>query len=594
MSGTQYTIKQNSADSHQSTPWAGVTFLSFNKKDTVNFSSSNNASLNMSVTNYTVVSDIIRIQVNSSKSNNMITAEAVLSSGHLNYQALISPGDHALIWIHDDIGQYQKVMGAAHDSKAANGFNSGLKFIGKVNSVRSAFTTSSNGIKTLRYMVTFKGFSEFSTKVYYNPLLQDPNGNNTDVGQQQNIQNLYAAITTSWQNYLLTGSEAANRVDNLIKFFIKIFLGNGPDSSSTNVVATTDTGTFAAVRSPNEAFLVPKELLSILGLPSQNSRAPNYADVLNVSAIGIQSYSYGGFEPYIANLLYGNLIAIPDLFNDVVLWSLIQGVSNAWLNETYTAIRLDKNNRIVPRFIARQIPFSSIHLEKRLNSMGIDQNSVQYTPFLSLPRWIIDPTMQINSFNIGTSDIARYNFFQVYAQLTDVQSPIPNFAQLAQIKAGNLQMDGLDISRNGTRTLLAQTGTGLTHPSGDIGEIRAWTALVSDWYANGHLKLNGHIDCVGISAPICVGDNLQVAGKVFHIESITHMYEVAEGTGHKSFSTSIDLSNGVLADGTYDYHDPKMRKNITNPLASGYSDEEVYINGRPIISAIANKDSKGK
>jgi hypothetical protein len=262
------------------------------------------------------------------------------------------------------------------------------------------------------------------------------------------------------------------------------------------------------------------------------------------------------------------------------------------MNESYTAIRLDQNNRIVPRFIVRQIPFSSIFLPKRLKSMSIDPNIVKHTPFLDLPRWVIDPSMQINSFNIGTSDVPRFNFFQVYAQLNSVQGALGAAgAQYAQINAGNYAIDEIDISRHGVRTMTPDTGCGLSDPliSGFSGfsEIQTWTALVTDWYANGHLKLSGNINCVGISAPICVGDNLQIAGKLLHIESLTHNYEVTDGEKPvKSFSTTMDLAHGILTNGKYDYNDAKMRKNLKNPLAPGFSDEEVYINGQPIISSL--------
>jgi hypothetical protein len=59
--------------------------------------------------------------------------------------------------------------------------------------------------------------------------------------------------------------------------------------------------------------------------------------------------------------------------------------------------------------------------------------------------------------------------------------------------------------------------------------------------------LNGTINCFGIQSPICEGDNLEFDGVVFHIESVAHQFAMSPD-GHKSWTTRLELTNGMRAD----------------------------------------------
>lgn len=563
MSGIQYSISQNQpTDSQQAQPWAVIKFFSFFHKDTL-YNQDGTATLQNAtqVRELVITSDIMRIQTSSNKNSFQMTAEAVLSSGDLNYQAVLSPGDHAMIWLGNDRRDIERLVPLIKNNSPANDFLSGLKFIGRVNSVRSILNTSPSGIKTLRYVVTFKGFSEFGTNVYYNKFLAPAE-----------TEFILSQISKDWQTYFFSQDRTKANVQKLIQFLIDAFLGQGPGPDARYLEK--------AVRSPNYAFLIPRQMLNILGITNQ-SHTPNYANMLNY-IMGVQRYNNSNsFLPdintgttnsvhkFTTQLLHGTVTALPDNFNNVQLWDLIQQVCNPSINEIYTTLRVDNNNSIMPHFIARLIPFTSIY--SSVNGGG--------SKFIDLPRWIIDNSMAIHSFNFGTSDAARFNFFQVYGNLYGLGAD-PQSVQQMQIAGKNFTIDDVDISRNGSRNMITTTLVDFSDSQDLSLNINTWAKLITDWYGNGHLKLNGSVNCAGIREPICVGDNLQIAGNLFHIEGVSHIYECQEDTGLKSFVTSMDLSQGVLSNGQYAFFAPRKRADM-NPdnkgLEPGFSDEEVAI-----------------
>lgn len=598
MAGQRFLIEQNQPDSHQSVPWCIAHFMSFAVRDTFYKTDGEvNSETKMRVNNYTIVSDIMNCKVESSKSSPMMTAELTLSSGDFNYQSLLTPGDHCAIWMHNDPGVFERISNQLislpsrsnpkdKHVKYANDQNSGLKFVGRVNSVRSVYRLGAGGIKTLTFMVTLKGFSELQSMVYFNPLLSPKHKENNANEKEDNKEAVFNEIATEWNSYL-TNEKSNRTVTGLLDFLIDIFLGKGP--KITSVGQKND-------KSPNAAFLMPSFLTKMLGIDSP-SKPTKYSDILH-TMIGIQKYN----ESYVPlnlkkqtvtqrvgeneNQLLGNLVTLPDQFNNVTIWSLLHEHSNLALNEMYVAMRMNDKNRIVPTLIIRQIPFTSkkfVNANKPKNVKGHKFNAdkdAPYTEFLSLPVWEIDPTMVISSYNIGTSDSTRFNFFQVYGQYLGFGGS-PQDEMQRQIAQGNYRIDSLDIARHGTRSFITTTNASFNSGNSRFENPGKWAELVADWYANSQLKLTGSITCPGIPDPICIGDNLQFDGTVFHIESCMHYYEVAEGKNAvKTFTSSLALSNGVLADtGSYYFKKGDFRENIKdNPMAPGYSDMELGAN----------------
>jgi hypothetical protein len=121
-------------------------------------------------------------------------------------------------------------------------------------------------------------------------------------------------------------------------------------------------------------------------------------------------------------------------------------------------------------------------------------------------------------------------------------------------------------------------------PTGDaFSHSPIWTRKLSDWVINGHLKLNGTISVTGISEPICVGDNFEWNGIVFHIEQVTHMAQIGPN-GMVSFRTALSLTNGldIRTDSVtrYPYMDNEFRETLAaqdqarDQVYPGYTDVE--------------------
>jgi hypothetical protein len=226
------------------------------------------------------------------------------------------------------------------------------------------------------------------------------------------------------------------------------------------------------------------------------------------------------------------------------------------LNESYTCYRLAPDGNVYPSIVVRQKPFNNRHYESFADKVAI------HTKFLDLPRWRISPDL-ITSLNIGRSDSGRINFVQVFSRSLSIDE---NFNQAAQIDAENFYEDKDDIIRHGRKPYIVNCN--YDYPGSD-SELRAreWALLVADWVLNGHLKMNGRIQTIGIEEPICIGDNLELDDIVYHIESIGHNMSIAPN-GAKMFRTNLSLSMGISEKSTksipvyaeMDHTDTKKRR----------------------------------
>lgn len=555
-------ILSNFNDSHQSQPWCIATFLAFtNPRQDVPLDNV------MSVENITLVNDVLSANISSSKSSHISTCELTLSSGHINYQASVSPGDHVVVWMGDSADDYETVSKQAYSSAKANHFNSGMKFVGKVNSVRTIFTTDNVGNKSVRYLVTCKAFSEFDIQIYFNPLLKPQKGaNESDL--KYNTEFL-TRVSAQWQNKLFS-SGLSFQVADYIDFFIETFLGAGPSDDAKHVILSDGKkATTTATVTANGKMLIPNELESILGLDTNLTKS--YAEATN-RYWGIQQYS-NQYEPTSNQSILGSMAPPPDMFNNTTLWSSLQSIGNLAINEMYTTLRSDNDGDIAMTYIVRQIPFTT----------GNFVGKKEVTAFKTLPRWKISTARCINSFNIGTSDQLRFNFIQIYGQFFGYNGKTPQESLYAQIAEGNLVSYNNDITRHGPRTLLQNTTCDVIGEGNTGLSVKGYRDLIDDWYSNGHLKLTGSITTSGIKQPICIGDNLEVEGKLFHIEGVTHQFSVTEN-GMKSFSTSMSLSHGIDLSNGYSQNDPKMRAGLNNDFVPGVSDEEDYVYNTKIVS----------
>jgi hypothetical protein len=561
-----YHLRPNSVDSHQAQPWALILIIHFMQPNTLDLPSADFAFKPLSekqggsgsslfsddnAVKYQKIlirSDILEATVQSNKGSIIGSATVTLVPGQYEYDNVVTAGDHAFIWMGNDISRMSEVVTALGNGTKANGFLSGLKFYGRVESVRKLLDQDDNGVKSIRFNLNFKSFSELNSQVYFNPYLRNSN---------PDPYAFYAQLSQSYSE--MFSKDKIVKPQNAIKFLLNVFLGKGPDTKAK--------GTNEVPRSPTNAFMVPKAVGEVLGQlqPSKGARL-TYVDVLN-TLIGMQRYTtteqqfedkqYEGFVPVISeetistrqrecpDELKGAFPALPDLFNNTALSSILSSLLNSALNEMYFTLRCDEEGNILPTLVARQIPFTT----DRFHSAFPQSDA---TSFLELPRWVVDKGLRIGEYNIGTSDVARVNFVQFFGTLFNSAISATQ-SMAAQSSNKSFKEDTLDILRSGGRNMIVTSNVLIDQQSGSIvpEKVAEYATLVADWYMNGHLKLTGSMTLPGVPEPICVGDNLEHDSKVFHIEGLTHRYMVAGS--NKSFNTSLTLVNGLRDDGTYSY-----------------------------------------
>jgi len=181
--------------------------------------------------------------------------------------------------------------------------------------------------------------------------------------------------------------------------------------------------------------------------------------------------------------------------------------------------------------------------------------------YCDLPRWEIDESM-LTSVNVATDENKRVNFCQVFATNASVDfaggsKQAINARDLyigEQLLLGNYVADSNDIKRAGLRADIVESQFD-KFPVQAGTEAPMWARIRADWLFNGHLKLAGNINTIGISSPICEGDNLETRGVVYHIESVTHTASISSN-GQKQFRTSLGVSSGILANSLTSENDP--------------------------------------
>lgn len=598
-------IKPSHDDSHQASPGYVIAFLPFTYRDTFNkkdnFKNVSVTQKSLQINNpIVVVNDAVHINIHSSKAQAMDVAEIHLLSGDKNYSAAVAPGDHALIWLFNNQEDFRAMSGRIlrRDSKL-NTENSGLKFIGRVNSVRQVLQVQpSDGKKTYRHIVTLAGFSELQTQIYFNELLS-PVTQTQD--QASEAISFFAQIAKQYLDVFKSVNNKTGRIptEDLISFFLDVFVGTGPKDVANSIDSNLR-------QTPNASFLIPAELAKYLGLSfgqkAERSLGFQYSDILH-RVFGLQRYSdsmfpissSGGRSSYFrCGPLKGGTLIQPANFNNITLWSLLTQFMNPSLNEMYTTLKyIPSKGGIYPTIILRQLPFSTKYILKKYDSS-------QVTLFSNLPRWTLSPKYPIFNYNLGTSDAERFNFFQVYTNSISNASNDPQQPMRVQTVMGNVSIDLADIIRSGPRIHSTFSDTeapvqkdGKTQPS----PINEWTDIITDCFVNGHLKMNGTITVAGIQDPICVGDNFQFDNKLFHIEGVEHKYTVDPVRGIKNFTTTLVLTHGYyVANGELYYmsSQPQNRESQTDKDLPGYSDEERYIGDVPIFSSASSPQTENK
>ena len=563
-------------------------------------------------------SDCISLQINNSKGSHVKNLSATLKHTDTNYRDAILPGDWVLAWIVNDRDSVVSVLDRLRVLSAAkptNEFKDGLKFVGRVNScVRHKQTDANGGAKTLSYALSAFAFKELDTSFFYDPSL---------ASEDQGIGRWQADMGKGFMDIFTRVTSDANKdnVNDLIPLLIDTIVGTGIaaiSNQATHVLGIKATPIVGAVTTKEAPFsyVIPVEVCTILGITgnqfSKDHGVSAYADILHLLT-GVQKY-YDGNNGDIANFIptlpplfdprrldtknpmMGFFYPVEPNFANIPLWSLLQSYLNPTMNEMYTCMRVNTQNRVFPTVVLRQLPFTTdafnpetvkeviasesamanilpdsgtptvdTRSQAEIRGSLSDDNDIQdkeFTRFTELPRWVIDDIL-VRDEAIGRSETTRCNFVHVYGAQPAIENPLTVSAQIA---VNPPRRDDIDIQRSGLHAFM---GTVNCKPVAQAGKSPSkWLVIIADRLMGHHLTLNGTLTLLGIHLPICEGDNAEHLGIVYHIESVTHTCSIS-GEGVRHFSTTLTLTNGLKDGVTLDGNG-----NVAFPHYVGLDDEE--------------------
>jgi hypothetical protein len=536
-----------------------------------------------------ITDDCVGWSISNTKTSNIKNFNATLrptsGTNYLSQNALL-PGDWIMFWAWNNQASADSVLGQIRQCKPANSQNDGLKFLGRVHSIRKRVDVNpSTGTKSVGYALQGVGFYELESQFYYDMALADSAFAEQRLGQVMAKLNLkFTDISNQEQ---LKAGQLKDNSAYLISQLIDLVLGssamqarvNDPakkgfeedTASSTSVlakngIAIDPRAKEAVVPSPqvnDEApfsYLVPKTVGLLLGFPAtMASKAESkdlfgYADILQ-SVIGVQKYTQtdsniGNFFPDFSDeskgsrwktdiVLKGTFLPVYTGFVNRPLWEMLDQFQNRAINEKFTSLRITPNG-ILPTLVVRQIPFSSESIQ--------ETSEFPLTKFMNLPRWQLDPSL-ITSLDIGRSDDTHVNLVHIYGEAATTAK---NYDMQTQMILNAPIFDEIDMARNGVRGLMQ---TVACHFNDQLQAPKEWMNAIADWSFGSQYTLNGSVQCHGIQAPIAEGDNLELEDLVYHIESVMHAGEITPD-GKKHFQTTLSLSNGMpidQSDATLDY-----------------------------------------
>jgi hypothetical protein len=522
-----------------------------------------------------VINDAISVNVSRSKASHIKSASIQLKITDVQYDKELSPNDYVAIWMcrwEDEANAIAQAL-QSKSTTQLNGFNSGLKFFGKINNVSKNVSISDQGVPDERINVSAAMFDELNMSVYTRRI-EETLVNSLSDSQRDNafLSKLHFLQTLSPDVFLsLIGKEedaAKNPLktpDQMIKFFAKVFLGSG-------VQTTEPVG-------PKEG--VPQNIGNKLIVPTTvfgkifRSKSNQYLDNIYFYT-GIEDYSPGNANSNIkimspsssnfnggfhsSSVLKGGALMSTASLDNVPLYSIFNQFLNDICNEMFTTMRYREDGGIRPTIVVRQLPFSTPQIQRLLAQHGgitvPPGESGKLAQYKNLPRWVISDSL-IKSINVGYGASNQINMVHIlntsfWSDLIGADASLAerirgNIAN-AQLALGNIVYDEKDIQKNGLKAFVKETNFESISFSGKEATLSSpfWTAMQADFLFNSSMKLTGKISCFGIQEPICEGDNLELDGIVYHIEAMEHIAQVF-ASGNKKFMTVLTLSNGILA-----------------------------------------------
>jgi hypothetical protein len=509
--------------------------------------------------------DCIALNVTSTKHVHTTGLTATLLPGKCNYLTQIMPGDWVFAWMNHSPEKTAEIIERIKQRKACNEFDDGLKFMGRVQDVREHEAVDpSSGTRHTVYTLAAHGFSELDSEIFYDPQLAEREG-----------------LIGDWLGRL---GEAVNKflskdgidINKAIPELLNILLGRGVTQRMANPSGDTriQIGTgLTAGTSPEApfAYVVPDIVGMLLGerTPSKQGGVMSYADVLR-GEYGVQLYAYetGDYKVFVP-AGFGDMLGLfmPQIpqFVGKSVWSVLGQYLNPIVNEMYTCMRVHKDGRVYPTLVVRQLPFTTDAFQNDAH------DPVPITPYLSLPRWVLDPAL-VWEADFGRSNSMRFNFVHV-SGLSTVGQKVDNLTH--QTVRNPPIRDDQDIARSGLRPDIITVACSIRDA---VNGPKRWARLRADMVMGQHLVLTGTINCVGLDKPICEGDNIEYRGVIYHVETVTHQCTIT-AEGHKSFRTTLEVSHGMRSDTSED-----LRARIDKDrLADSYRNEDQFHRQRDVL-----------
>lgn len=499
--------------------------------------------------------DCVSWSVSESKSSHTGSLSMRLLGGDFPYLDKVLVDDWIIFWVFNSKTEYLKAKGKIKNKnfQDLNTRNSGLKFIGKVASLVKSFSRSpENGAISSGYELNAKSFQELDQNIYFD-LTGGYLKNNFVWPRQEDINSAYPTPTA-----IVTTQQA-----------IQDIYGWGFSIGSARIRNINEFYSQAVSISRNETILIPETIGKILDRPEPYE----YLNFFKLF-IGAQNYqtSYAGDFNAPIRGVYNSKMEIKDPHQLLglytiggSLWSLMSRYLNYPVNEMYTCLRLDENDRISPTLICRRTPLSSsasfikeaIYAQEYVSALrtfdysslnigqGVLKDSTQevvesfgITEFSSLPAWEI-PIEMVYSCIHGRNSAMRKNYVLWNCTNHEIKAEFVH-----QFKKESY--DEVSIKRNGLFTEESSlTGNFIADQIDKTqGIANFYNYIGADIVMNQHLKLTGSIRAVGIIEPICIGDNCIFDNMLYHIDTIGHSGSI-DGSGRKSFETSLGLINGI-------------------------------------------------
>ncbi len=441
----------------------------------------------------------------------------------INYLNTIHPGDWVMI--------YLKKSGSLNSSSIKP--SSGLKFLGVVENVRYVEIEDPNkAFPRLEYLVTGQDFTKvFQNQIYFNPIV-----NNETIQTLLGVKFLTESTkSVRGENRSITSGFTPNKV---IKNLVSFYLG----------------GEFDKLNSNNQTWYIPKRLGTIFKPNAKiKSGGVSFVDILRTDKIGMHRYDRNGnlkfntasdFTRELPNLPGAALIK--SLPASGTIWSVLQFMQNAAVNEMFTELSIDSRGNLQPTLIHRQIPFSNkakhetnvfksdSKFQKVSSGDNISDN--EKTFFVDLPRHVINSS-DIRQKNVGKSDHERLNHVIVVPKIDSQTYDI-------------LYMAGYNIpsiQRYGLKSLQTQTSYVLGKGEGIKKFLTRCVDLLMDWFFLSHQFFNGTIIIDGVDNHIEVGNNLYIEDvkQLYHIEGYTHTYQI-NADGRITYNTELRVSRGQI------------------------------------------------